>query len=143
MSTRFCPTETKGRVHFYCRKKKEAAERMDTMFTFKCELMEKGCPAMKWDSAVTVTRRNGKMVEAIVDGMNDIFRIIMGVYSDGYFLAIPSEDIGIDVKDLEDVPVLFCRLADFLEPEDALSVAQAVSIVAVLEEFTDESLCFD
>ena len=84
MSTRFCPTETKGRVHFYCRKKKEAAERMDTMFTFKCELMEKGCPAMKWDSAVTVTRRNGKMVEAIVDGMNDIFRIIMGVYSDGY-----------------------------------------------------------
>lgn len=113
------------------------------MFTFKCELMEKDCLAMKWDSAVTVTRRDGKMVEAVVDGMNDIFRIIVGVYSNGYFLSIPCEDIGINVKDLEDVPVLFCRLADFLEPEDALSVAQAVSILAVLEEFSGETVCFD
>lgn len=137
------PDRDKRSSAFLLPQEKGSSGKDEKMFTFKCELMEKGCPAMKWDSAVTVTRRDGKMVEAVVDGMNDIFRIVMGVYSDGYFLSIPCEDIGINVKDLEDVPVLFCRLADFLEPEDALSVAQAVSIVAVLEEFSDESLCFD
>ena len=106
------------------------------MLRFKCELIEKYQSSICWEGTVEVVSRCEKVIVATVVSEDNTYRIIMGDYGTGHFLCIPSEDVGIDVEDFTEWGAVCLELADLIKVKDVVTIARAVSLIALMPEET-------
>lgn len=99
---------------------------------YVCTLKNKG-RTIHWISSISLFRHDGDVYEAEISGRDSCFRVIVGIYANGFYICIPCMGLGSELSVPEDVFWNYERLSRSLGRVDAKTVSEGLKYLRKIE----------
>ena len=91
-------------------------------YTFECHYTDEQGNGMSWEGKWNVVDAHGGSIEMTVTARGFSYWLIVGEYTDGYYVCIPEWNAGSALGYLDDLHWNYGRLSRSMSPCDAMSV---------------------
>lgn len=99
---------------------------------YACALERNG-KRVSWTSSISLFRHEADVYEAEISGRDSCFRVIVGIYVNGFYICIPGMGIGSELSVPEDVFWNYERLSRSLGSVDATTVSEGLKYLRRIE----------